>query len=243
MAKVSRPVVYSVVAAAAIYAVVLLTEPEQPVRKPAKRSTLGAAAKAPAGFLPEDLTAQFGRYAGKSRNAFQPEVLPKQTVMSALPPGRSSAGTISGPGLRGTWALTGINVLNGRRSALVENSTTGDSEFLAAGDSWNGLQVVAVETDTVVFLNSLGQRTQLKFVDPQDAAATTGTPPGTVSTTPATTGAPAAPSRTVITVTPINKNGITISSGGVAPIVPPLPGIPEESVSPTRERRQRRARQ
>ncbi|MBC7808299.1 MAG: hypothetical protein H7145_19370, partial [Akkermansiaceae bacterium] len=79
MAKVSRPIVYAVVAAVALYAVVLLTEPEKPVKKSAKKSTLGATTKAPAGFLPEDLTARFARYQGKSRDAFKPEVVPKQT--------------------------------------------------------------------------------------------------------------------------------------------------------------------
>ncbi|MBC8137849.1 MAG: hypothetical protein H8F28_18375 [Fibrella sp.] len=215
MAKISRPIVYVVVAAVAIYAIVLVTEPEKPVTKPKKRTSLGAGAKAPAGFLTEDLTATFTRYQGKSRDAFKPGIMPKQTVMNTLPGGRDSDGVLSGPGLRGSWTLTGINILDGDRSALIENATTGDSAFLKSGDSWNGLQVVAIESDTVVFLNTLGQRTQLKFVDPNDETPTT---PGTTTITPGTT-----PGRTVITVTPINKNGLTVAPGGVAPVIPALP--------------------
>lgn len=227
MAKISRPMVYAVVAAVAIYAVVLLTEPEKPVSKPKKRTTLGAGMAAPAGFLPEDMTAKFEPYEGKSRDAFQPEVLPKQSVIKALPLVRTppSLGNIfSSLGLRGSWTLTGINTVNGTLSALIENPTTGDSAFLKTGDSWNGLQVVDIQPDTVVFLNSLGQRTQLKFVDPNDE--TTPTAPGAAAAAPGTTtvvpsGAPG--SRTVITVTPINKNGLSIAPGGVAPVIPALP--------------------
>jgi hypothetical protein len=221
--------VYAVVVAVAIYAVVLLTEPEKPVGKPKKRTTLGAGVKAPAGFLPEDMTAKFERYEGKSRDAFKPEVLPKQSVITALPTVRPSASPanptnlLSQLGLRGSWTLTGINTINGTLSALIENPTTGDSAFLKTGDSWNGLQVVDIQPDTVVFLNSLGQRTQLKFVDPNDEAATT--TPGAAPTAPgSTTVVPGTPgSRTVITVTPINKNGLSIAPGGVAPIIPTLP--------------------
>lgn len=220
MAKVSRPMVYAVVAAVAIYAIVLVTEPEKPVGKPKKRSSLGASTKAPAGFLPEDMTAKFERYEGKLRDAFRPEILPKQSVMNALPGGRmpGESGLFSALGLRGSWNLTGINIVNGSRSALIENPTTGDSAFLKTGDQWNGLEVVDIEADTVVFLNSLGQRSQLKFVDPtvvEDA-----TVPGTPGTT-VTPGGGA--SRTVITVTPINKNGLTITPGGVAPVMPTIP--------------------
>lgn len=224
MAKVSRPMVYAVVAAVAVYAIVLVTEPEKPVGKPKKRSSLGAGLKAPAGFLPEDLTAKFERYEGKSRDAFRPEILPKQSVMNALPGGRmpgTSGGLFSALGLRGSWNLTGINIVNGSRSALIENPTTGDSAFLKTGDQWNGLEVVDIEADTVVFLNSLGQRSQLKFVDPtvvEDA---------TVPGAPATTVTPGGgSSRTVITVTPINKNGLTITPGGVAPVMPTIPPLP-----------------
>ncbi len=216
MAKVSRPVVYAVVAAVAAYAVVLLTEPEKPASAPKKRSTLGAGTKAPTGFLPEDMTAQFAPYSGKGRDAFRPEIVPKQAVLNALPSSKPAkpSGLFSQLGLRGSWTLTGINIVNGGRSALIENTTTGDSAFLKEGDSWNGLQVVTIETNTVVFLNTLGQRTQLKFEDPSDESSTL---PGV---------APASgsgPGRTIVTVTPINKNGLNIAPGGVAPVVPTLP--------------------
>ena len=231
MAKISRPVIYAVVAAVAIYAIVLVTEPEPPAKKTTKRTNLGAGIKAPTGFLPEDLTARFAPYAGKSRDAFKPEIVSKQAIINALPGGKS--GGVSAAGLRGSWTLTGINVVNGSRSALIENAD--DTVFLKTGDAWNGLQVVEIGSDTVVFLNSLGQRSQLKFVDPNDEAAKT---PGTTTVT--VPGS--APSRTTITVTPINKNGLTITPGGVAPVIPTIPATPPGGVgngNPVLPRRQR----
>ena len=119
------------------------------------RLTHAAQAADPNGLLPADLKAHFPRYAGGTRDPFAPGVviahaLPKP---AAAPAGRAQTG----------WALTGINSVNGVASALIENSATGESVFLQPGDQWNGLRVVSIKSDRVLFRNALGHEDTLTF--------------------------------------------------------------------------------
>lgn len=174
MVKVSRPVIYTIVAGAALYAVVLFTEPETPTRRPGAASARTSAASRASrdtgsNITKEDLNAEFPRYAPAipaARNPFKPGVAAKNRGGSGV-----SAVTVDprllplggGPGRNQTWKLTGISSVNGVRSALVENGRPEDSMFLKAGDRWNGLSVAVVEPDAIVFVNNLGQRTRLTF--------------------------------------------------------------------------------
>ncbi len=148
MAKISRPAVYTAVAAVAVYAVVLLTQPDAPAPAHKKHPARRARADADA-FTAADLSAHFARYLGSKRNPF----------LSKLPAAKPPPGA----GERGEWNLTGINIINGVPNALVENSATGDSVFLKPGDRWRGLRVISIGTDAVAFLNALGQQTHLAF--------------------------------------------------------------------------------
>jgi hypothetical protein len=151
MAKISRPVVYSFVGAAVVYAIVVLTQPDAPVTKHRVHVTSLVHAASDATFTDEDLAAHFARYSGGTRNPFLP----------ALLLGKAAASTVhAGPN---GWALTGINVLNGVPNALLENVKTNDSVFLKPGDGWQGLRVLSIGDDTVVFVNALGQQTHLSF--------------------------------------------------------------------------------
>lgn len=141
---------YTALAAVAVYAVVLLTQPDAPAparkRHPVRRARADADS-----FTDADLAAHFARYHGGKRNPF----------LSKLPAAKPAAG--AGGGERGEWTLTGINSINGVPNALVENGTTGDSVFLKPGDRWRGLRVLSIGTDAVAFLNALGQQTHLAF--------------------------------------------------------------------------------
>ena len=200
MAKVSRPVIYAALAAVVVYAAVVLTEPEAPPRKPSVR-TKRSASTAENGFTEADLTARFVRYSGRQRDAFSPRVVPRKPRVarpapkSAPPPAPKGAG-IASLGTPGSWALTGITAINGVQSALVENGSTKESLFLKVGDNWNGLRVLAVESNAVVLANALGQRTRLTFEETAPAprgGATTGAAPAALSAPPAPGATPAAP--------------------------------------------------
>ncbi len=153
MAKISRPIVYSVVGAAVVYAIVVLTQPDAPVAKHKVHITSHAHTSADA-FTDEDLNAHFTRYAVSARNPFLPAlVLGKDVVKPKA----------VAPATPGGWALTGINVINGVPNALLENGKTSDSVFLQPGDRWQGLRVLGIGADAVTFVNALGQQTHLGF--------------------------------------------------------------------------------
>lgn len=151
MAKISRPAVYTAVAAVSIYAVVLLTQPDAPTPTHKRLTVRRARADADA-LSAADLSAHFARYHAGKRNPF----------LSKLPAAKPPVGAAAGGG-RGEWVLTGINIINGVPNALVENGATGDSVFLRPGDRWRGLRVLSIGTDAIAFLNALGQQTHLAF--------------------------------------------------------------------------------
>jgi hypothetical protein len=153
MAKISRPAVYTLVGAVAVYAWFILTQPDVPVPTRKVHVLLHAAPGAD-DFAAADLSAHFARYQAGKRDPFLPH-LPASAGLAA-----SKAASHAEPG---KWALTGISSLNGVPNALVENSVTGDSVFLKPGDRWHGLRVLSIGTDAVAFINALGQQTSLAF--------------------------------------------------------------------------------
>jgi hypothetical protein len=186
------------------YGVVILTEPEQVPTKPKTRTASGSAPKAPEGFAEEDMNAQYARYTGAGRDAFAPLIKPTQRVVpgEALGTG-GSVGVTSGG-----WSLTGISVINGERSALIENPSQDGVIFLKVGEVWNGMRVTAIEPKAVILVNSQGQQTRLGFVETieEDAAA------NAVSNTATRTASGGAS---------MNTSG-NLAVGGVAPSTPPL---------------------
>jgi type II secretory pathway component PulC len=200
MPKISRPVVYTAVAAVALYAVFLNTQPDKPTAKYVSRVTKKTQTAASDDILPEDLKAHFPRYDGGARDPFVPGVVLAR-------PSTSSSRTLSKG--RSGWTLTGINSVNGVSSALIENGRTGESVFLQPGDRWNGLRVVAVKPDRVLFQNALGREDTLTFAQPSDdkAEAAGGT------------AVPAAPR--------LPGGGLSVPPYPVTPLrVTPLPPLP-----------------
>jgi hypothetical protein len=149
---------------------------QEPAATAHKTTSSSQAAGADA-ILPEDLNAHFSAFKSPSRDPFLPEV---------FPPNSGGQGDLSGVGKKGGWSLTGINEVNGVRSALVEDDSTGDSVFLQPGDHWNGLKVIAITDDGVQLENTIGQETRLTFPVPADDSTT-------VTTTTATNPTSAVP--------------------------------------------------
>lgn len=215
MAKISRPIVYTLVGALGVYAWFLSTQNNTTATH--RRRLISQAAQMPDanGILPSDYTVHFPRYSASKRDPFVPKVLGDTDVL--------------GEGSNGGWALTGINVVNGVRTAVVENNATNgtsnsspgvsdatstgvaadetnDCAFLKAGDRWKGLTVLSVAPDSVTFENEAGQETHLAF--PLEAAVPS---PGVPAASTADT-APAASDAGASTVLGPNN-------------VPVLPGI------------------
>jgi hypothetical protein len=190
VAKLSRPILYTAIVGAVAYAAVVLTEPEAPPKKkavPRTAHTAATTADTGSNITPEDLKARFTRYEPqkKARNAFLPRVVTAHALAAAAAAAPTGGALSAG---RGSWVLTGIAAIDGTRSALLENGSTGESVFLKAGDKWNSLRVAAVGVQSVAFVNAQGQRTELGFPeldDQQKPGGATPLPGGTGTSAPA----------------------------------------------------------
>ena len=162
--KVSRPVIYALVGALCVGAYLYLTNPDQTATPTKHRATTQVATvTADAdGITAADYNAHFPRYPGSGRNPYTPGILSaSQQNASASAAFGSPTGGLGGKA-GGSWTLTGVNVVNGVASALIESSS-GDSVTLQKGDQWHGLRVTGVTGDAVTFTNALGQATDLSF--------------------------------------------------------------------------------
>lgn len=213
MAKISRPVIYVAVLGVIAYAAVVLTEPDAPAKKVAPR-TAKTTVTAPKGYTEEDLKASFPRYLSKEKDAFKPVVVAKQrSLPGTAPAGGALPGNLAQlAGLeKGVWLLTGVTSVNGVRSALVENGSTGESIFLKPGTVWKGLRVAAVESDAVVLVGPQGAKTRLAFAQFADEIKPSGVAPVIIT-------GPGANVRT--------PNGQMPVLTGATPVVPGVPAAP-----------------
>ena len=159
MLKISRPILYSALLGVVAYAGVVLTEADAPAKKTTK-ATKKAASKLDSGITAADLKAHFTRYAGKQRDAFLPKVVPAR---GATDEDKTLAANKALNSSLDHWNLTGISVIDGVRSATFENTTTQEVSFVKAGDRWNNMHIISVETEAVVLVNKLNQQTRLTF--------------------------------------------------------------------------------
>lgn len=128
--------------------------------KRAKPKAVASKSTAPEGFKEEDMTARFPRLNAPVRNVFVPKVATKKAQPAAAAPHPAI-----GVRVKPTWSLTGIYVQNGTRLALLENSSTGESQTLAVGQSWQGQPIIAIKTDGILFANG----TRMVFEEPEEA--------------------------------------------------------------------------
>lgn len=186
MAKISRPIIYVALLGAVAYAAVVLTEPEATKKKKPTVRTTGAASATIPGFTADDMKASFPRYGRRGADAFAPQVIGKK---GAATTGNAAETSVA------SWTLTGISVVDGVRSALLEQAGTGESVFLKAGQTWNGLTVQSIEPTAVNFVDRTGKTIRLAFAETEEARAVA---PAAVNPTALTAGLPSQPGAAVI---------------------------------------------
>lgn len=154
--KLSRPVVYILLAAVIGAAVYFYTEPAPVVKKAAsKKPTLRQAAGL-TGILPEDYERKFEPVTPSARDVFRPLIARTSTSRGGGPD--------SGFG-SGGWRLTGISIVDGQRQATVE-SANGDLASIRLGQSFDGFTVRAISDLDITVEGPDGKREKLRFVDP-----------------------------------------------------------------------------
>jgi uncharacterized membrane protein YgcG len=156
----------SVSVAAAIY---VYFDDSAPKIGVAKKKTLRTTTAKKDEYLPEDYTAKFTPIqratAAEPRNAFKPLVFRKKDGLSTLP----TISNIIPPAFAGGqtgWTFTGIAEVDGTMNALVENSATGEGEYLKPGQSWKACKVLTVTQESIVLLGDEGVARTVSLINP-----------------------------------------------------------------------------
>ncbi len=128
-------------------------------------------------FIPADYKAKFSDMTEPVKNAFKPLV--SKSSSTGLT-GSIGANVVPGYLVGGeSWAYTGNAELDGVKSALLENTKTGEGVFLKVGENWKLLRVVSIKTEGLVV--SGGENGEITIPVADD----TGKSPAPLNTNPA----------------------------------------------------------
>jgi hypothetical protein len=151
-------------------AVYVYTTPEETKASKIKPKPKASSKVSKDGFTDADYTAKFPALNQQTRNSFKP------VVVSLRGSGSGAPGTTGSP-----WIFTGTAEVDGKLTALIENSATGEGQFLGVGDSWMTMTVTGISSTAVRLLKEDGDVIAVKLE-------------GTMSGEPVNTGqAPLAP--------------------------------------------------
>ncbi|MGC4044514.1 MAG: hypothetical protein QM758_12035 [Armatimonas sp.] len=181
MAQFNKKTAYMAFGLLAIGALAYVyTEPETAAKKVKVPTTSKKTAKSDdVQITPEDLKANFPRVSSATKDAFRPGVstgkggaakptTPLRPVVIPPPPAKQ----VEGVAALSAWTLTGISLIDGIRTALIENKGSGDSTFLKTGSLWKGLQVTSITSEELVFLEPGGKQLRVTFPVPPEEKTT-----------------------------------------------------------------------
>jgi hypothetical protein len=203
VSKLNKKTVYTVFGMiAAGVLIYVYTEPEAVGKKAVRKTATSRTAKKEEGSLitEEDLKARFPRYSQPLRDVFQPGVTTGKAAVAlkAKPaPARRVAPLILPPPRPvkpevdlAAWTLTGVSLVNGVKTALIENKATSESVFVKPGSLWKGLRIASVESDALVLIEPTGKTRRLAFPAPPEEKVARVRPDATEQVDP---GQPALP--------------------------------------------------
>lgn len=164
MAKISKPVIYLMVAAVGLSAYTFMSGPTTTGKSDIKAAERKSKSKKEDLFTKEDYEIQFARLDEPAKNAFTPLVA------------RSSAKVAPGPdvippdftGGDPNWVFTGTTDIDGRQSALFENKVTFESEFVSTGERWKNCTIRQISEGQVALSAKTGKHVTLELVSEFD---------------------------------------------------------------------------
>lgn len=160
MAKISRPVMYT--ALAAVVAAAWLLTSEEPAKAKGKTTPkrTAAATKDKMGFLPEDYNPPtFEPVMSPVPSKFNPLVVRTQTASAlALAPDAVPAELAGGDP---NWVYTGTAEIDGKPTALLENRVTAESDFVNQGQKWKRCEVAQILPQGIVLAGPSGRKVKL----------------------------------------------------------------------------------
>jgi len=125
-------------------------------------------AKADGLYTKEDEDARFPPLSLAVVDSFNPLVKkakPAAITTPVAPTGGPTGIDASLTGGEGTWYYTGWVELDGRRQALLENPTTGETDYVTSGESWKRTRVTTVDVSTVVLVGPDGKSHRVPILD------------------------------------------------------------------------------
>ena len=152
-AKNSRVIIYAVVGGIAIYGVyaTMYGGDNSAPRKTVKKSAPAMKKSGNDIFTKEDYAAKstdFTPVKDAGKNAFRPLVYKAPSTGTAGNPDMGYFRSLDTDGE--PWVFSGIPELNGVRTALLENTKTGESVFLHNGEKWKRIQVKQIGSDFII---------------------------------------------------------------------------------------------
>jgi hypothetical protein len=213
MNRLSRPLVYGVlllllIVAGALYSQDNSSDTKPPAAKPKSNSPMLASSE----FDRLDYVEKFDKPNVKPRNLFQPasqiETAPQTAPSADID--RIPADFAHG---EASWIYTGLAEVDGVRMALIENSQTHQGGFVKEGETWKTCHVQGITTESVILVDSKGNRQVVMRFNPNKPAkekptANAGLQPAVV--TPAPSG-PIGPNMVINALPPAVPPGSRVS--------------------------------
>lgn len=151
---ISKPVLYGLIGVIGV-AAWFLTEPEpvapggaKPKAASAKDKTKGVV------YTEQDYKARFASLEGGPRNVFKPLVERSTGPSSELLSPNSIPSDFTGGDPN--WIFTGMATVDGVAMGLVENSASGDGEFLKISQRWKKARVLRITPEALVMESDRG---------------------------------------------------------------------------------------
>ncbi len=170
--KKSNPLVYMLVGLVVIaLAYNFMGEDDSPTTTKKTKKT-SSAKETDDIFTKEDYKAQFASLNKPIRNAFRPLIM--------------KAGAGGGPGGipavyangEGNWIYSGCVWINGTKNALIENTQSGDGDWVKVGEPWKAAKVVSIGEEDLV-LDGPGGPVTLKLGQSGKETVVSSLPPAT----------------------------------------------------------------
>ncbi len=151
--RTMSPIMIVGMGAAATYLVFAALFPaEEPTKATVARKKTTTSSKARA-FKPEDYSLRFATYVAPVKNTFKPLVVRQDTTkMTTSLPGSLPLPFTGG----GDWVYSGRVIVNGVPQGLLENRTTGDSEFVFRGQRWKFSTILEIGSESIALQGPQG---------------------------------------------------------------------------------------
>lgn len=166
-AKKTSPIVWAGIVAAVVVAYTFLSPGDAPTKPSSTTKTTKKTTTKVGEYTQADYDAQqnpFPMVTLAAVDAFNP-LIKKQIVPKIEPVNKQSGGIP--PEMTGgepNWFYTGCPATDGVRTALFENTATGESVYVKAGDAFKAARVQSVDVSTVVLVGPNGASASVPIV-------------------------------------------------------------------------------